>query len=67
MMAVQVGGFLQVMSEIVEDIGEDSLRSLSNEIIGYSGNAFDPLLERHLSQRVVVEVTRDGQRRDYCG
>ncbi|NNF58612.1 MAG: hypothetical protein HKN04_10250, partial [Rhodothermaceae bacterium] len=46
---------------------EDSLRSLSNEIIGYTGNAFDPLLERHLSQRVVVEVGRDGVRRSYCG
>ncbi len=46
---------------------EDGLRSLSSEIIGYTGNAFDPLLERHLSKRVVVEVTRDGQRRDYCG
>ncbi|MEM1041877.1 MAG: hypothetical protein AAGI91_04535 [Bacteroidota bacterium] len=46
---------------------EEGLKSLSHEIIGYTGNAFDPLLERHLSQRVVVEVSRDGQRRSYCG
>ncbi len=46
---------------------EEGLKSLSNEIIGYTGNAFDPLLERHLSKRVVVEVGREGQRRNYCG
>ena len=46
---------------------EEGIRSLSNEIIGYTGNAFDPLLERHLFERVVVEVVRGGRQRSYCG
>ena len=46
---------------------EQGLKSLSNEIIGYTGNAFDPLLERHLFERVVVEVTHEGRKRSYCG
>jgi hypothetical protein len=46
---------------------EEGIKSLSNEVIGYAGTAFDPLLERHLFDRVVVEVVREGQRRSYCG
>lgn len=46
---------------------EAGLKALSSEVIGYTGNAFDPLLERHLSERVVVEVTREGRKREYCG
>lgn len=46
---------------------EQGLKTLSGELIGYTGNAYDPLLERHLFERVVVEVTRDGRRTSYCG
>lgn len=46
---------------------EQGLKTLSGELIGYAGNAFDPLLERHLFERVVVEVTREGRRTSYCG
>lgn len=46
---------------------EQNLKALSGEIIGYAGNAYDPLLEQHLFKQVVVEVTRDGKTRSYCG
>jgi hypothetical protein len=46
---------------------ETQLKALSSEIIGHAGNAFDPLLEQHLYTQVVLEVTREGRRRAWCG
>lgn len=46
---------------------EQSLTALSKEIIGYAGNAYDPLLERHLFRQVVLEVTRGERTYSYCG
>ena len=46
---------------------EAQIKSLSSEIIGHAGNAFDPLLERHLFRQVVLELTRDGRTFSYCG
>lgn len=46
---------------------EQQVKALSGEIIGHTGNAFDPLMERHLFTQVVVEITADGTTRSYCG
>jgi hypothetical protein len=46
---------------------EQSIRALSSEIIGHAGNVYDPLLERHLYRQVVVELTRAGRKRSFCG
>lgn len=46
---------------------EQHMKALSGEIIGHTGNAFDPLLEQHLFTQVVVEVTTDETTRSYCG
>ena len=46
---------------------EKNLKSLSSEIIGYAGNAFDPMLERHLFKQVVIEVVQNGKQYSYCG
>lgn len=46
---------------------EKNMQALSDEIIGHTGNAFDPLLECHLFTQVVVEVTSEGTKRSYCG
>lgn len=46
---------------------EAQIKSLSSEIIGHAGNAYDPLLEQHLFSQVVVELTREGQATSYCG
>ncbi|MES3629222.1 MAG: hypothetical protein PPP56_03540 [Longimonas sp.] len=44
------------------------VQSISTEVVQHTGNAFDPLLERHLFSQVVVEVTvADGAVRSYCG
>lgn len=46
---------------------ESQLKALSSEVIGHVGNAFDPLLERHLFSQVVLEVTRGERTYSYCG
>ncbi|GIV58471.1 MAG: hypothetical protein KatS3mg042_1384 [Rhodothermaceae bacterium] len=46
---------------------EQQIKALSSEVIGHVGNAFDPLLERHLYRPVVVELTRQGRKYSYCG
>lgn len=46
---------------------EKNVKALSDEIIGHTGNAFDPLLERHLFTQVVIELTANGTKRNYCG
>ncbi len=46
---------------------EERISALSSEVVGHAGNAYDPLLERHLFTRVIVDVTRDGVTYQYCG
>ncbi len=46
---------------------ESQIKALSSEVIGNVGNVFDPLLERHLFSKVVVEVARQGKKYSYCG
>lgn len=46
---------------------EPQFTSLSSEIIGHVGNAYDPLLETHLFTEVVVELTRKDCKYSYCG
>ena len=46
---------------------EERVSTLSAEIIGHAGNAFDPLLEKHLFTRVIVDLTRQGKTYQYCG
>lgn len=46
---------------------EERVSTLSAEIIGHAGNAYDPLLEKHLFTRVIIDVTRQGETHQYCG
>lgn len=46
---------------------EERVSTLSAEIIGHAGNAYDPLLEKHLFTRVIIDVTRQGTTHNYCG
>ncbi len=46
---------------------EERVTTLSDELIGHAGNAYDPLLEKHLFTRVVIDVTRQGEVHKYCG
>ncbi len=46
---------------------EEQVSTLSSEVVGHRGNAYDPILERHLFTRVIVQVTRHGVPHNYCG
>lgn len=46
---------------------EQQITALSQDVIGYAGNAYDPILERHINRQVVLEVTRDGKTYEYAG
>ena len=46
---------------------EERFSTLSAELIGHAGNAYDPLLEKHLFTRIIVAVTRQGSTHEYCG
>jgi len=54
-------------STVLMGAQEAQIKALSTEVIGHVGNAYDPLLERHLFSQVVLEVTRNGRKRSYCG
>ncbi len=46
---------------------EKNIATLGNELIGYAGNAYDPILEKYLGCAVVLEVTKGEQREKYAG
>ena len=46
---------------------EAQLKTMSSELIGYAGNAYEPILERYLSRRVVIEVTQGERKDEYVG
>jgi hypothetical protein len=58
---------MRAPSSAVLSSQEQGIRALSSELIGHAGNVYDPLLESHLYKQVVVEVTRAGAKRSFCG
>ncbi|PKK90050.1 MAG: hypothetical protein CVV64_11055 [Candidatus Wallbacteria bacterium HGW-Wallbacteria-1] len=46
---------------------EKYVSKLKTEVFGSFGTSFEPLLERHIGNRVVLEVKRNGQIHEYCG
>ncbi len=46
---------------------ERELKTISKEVIGHVGNAFEPILERYIGRRVVMEITREGVTRELVG
>jgi small nuclear ribonucleoprotein (snRNP)-like protein len=44
------------------------ISALGKEVIGYAGSSYDPILERLIGSRVVLEITKDGKTYDeYVG
>ncbi|TET36074.1 MAG: hypothetical protein E3J72_09540 [Planctomycetota bacterium] len=43
------------------------ISAMGKQAVGHFGNAFDPILERHIGKKVVLETTRDGQSVEYPG
>lgn len=40
--------------------GQRQMRKVGKSLVGYVGNAFDPMLEEYIGEKVVVEVEEDG-------
>ncbi|MBN1658983.1 MAG: hypothetical protein JXA93_11300 [Anaerolineae bacterium] len=54
---ILVGQVQSSSSRGITSSGEDYLNALSQNLVGYVGTSYDPLLERYVGTRVVVEVT----------
>ncbi len=52
---------------LVTDTSQSYLRGIGRDVIGYVGTSFDPLLERFVGTRVVVEVVEDEAIHEHVG
>ncbi len=52
---------------LMTDTSQSYLRGISKDVIGYVGTSFDPLLERFVGTRVVVEVVEDEEIHEHAG
>ncbi len=46
---------------------EAQISKIGTDIIGYAGNAYDPILERYIGRNVVVEVNYSDRKGEYLG
>ena len=47
---------------------DEQLKKLGTSVLSTTGSAYDPILERHIGRRVVVEMRpEDGEVEEYCG
>ncbi len=51
----------------ITDTGENYLKKLGTTVIGYAGNNYDPLLERLIGSKVVVEVLEGNELHEHVG
>lgn len=52
---------------LVTDTSQTYLRDIGKNVIGYVGTSFDPLLERFVGSRVVMEVVEDEALHEHVG
>ncbi|MFH1422910.1 MAG: hypothetical protein ABIH42_09405 [Planctomycetota bacterium] len=50
---------------VTQQSGEIS--TMGKEMIGHFGNAFDPILERHIGRKIILEITKDGKISEFLG
>ncbi|MEM7128242.1 MAG: hypothetical protein AAF702_18060 [Chloroflexota bacterium] len=63
-----IGRMRQPAGRYITDTGETHLKQLGSSVIGYVGHEHDPLLERYIGQRVVVELLEsDGEIHEHVG
>jgi len=60
-------GYAQVSTKRITAGSDQYLSKVSASIIGYVGTKFDPLLERYVGTRVVVEVAEGGVVHEHVG
>ncbi len=46
---------------------EKEIKHISKEVIGHVGNAYEPILEKYIGRRVVLEITREGVTTEHVG
>lgn len=64
---VIIGGLRKPAGRYINDAGEAQLRSLGSSFIGYVGSSYDPLLERYIGQKMVVELVEDEEVHEHVG
>lgn len=47
--------------------GSGTLTKLGSQMLGHVGNIYDPLLERYIGHRVVIELTEDNETHEHVG
>lgn len=52
---------------VITDTSQTYIRGMSRDVIGYVGTSFDPLLEKFIGTRVVVEVVEDNELHEHVG
>lgn len=60
-------GYAQVSTKKISAGSDQYLSKVSQSIIGYVGTKYDPLLERYVGTKVVVEVTEGGVTYEHIG
>jgi len=66
-MGVLVGRAKKPAGRYINDASEKSLYRLGENLIGHAGGVFDPLLERHIGHKMVVEVMEDDEVHEHVG
>lgn len=62
-----IGRVRRPAGRYISDTGESYLKKLGSNIIGHVGGAYDPLLERFIGRKVVIEIVEDGQVHEHVG
>jgi hypothetical protein len=62
-----VGRAKRPAGRYITDTGENYLNRLGTNLIGHVGGAYDPLLERYIGQKVVIELQEDNEVHEHVG
>ncbi len=66
-LSVLVGRAKKPAGRYINDESEKSLYRLGSNLIGHAGGVFDPLLERYIGQKVVIEMMEDDTVHEHVG
>ncbi|MBX3001094.1 MAG: tetratricopeptide repeat protein [Caldilineaceae bacterium] len=62
-----VGRAKKPAGRYITDEGESYLNELGKNLIGHAGGLFDPLLERYIGQKVVIEIQEGSEVHEHVG
>ncbi|NUQ37932.1 MAG: hypothetical protein HUU23_09085 [Caldilineales bacterium] len=62
-----IGRVKKPAGRYITDASETQLRQLGSNVIGHVGGPHDPLLERFIGSKVVLEVSEEGERHEHVG